>query len=157
MRSIGFSDGDNWAEVQDDCGLSLPDALFVRVHAVAVDGVLRARTVQPAALHGAAGRNIAALRFVSPVCNQLAVKHDQCKLWFCCSVIPESPRWLINQKRYEEGEEVLRFIAEVNDAKLPSKLEFEQVRDALTLSVIQQWKVCLLLVVSVGTRKGKVH
>ena len=65
---------------------------------------------------------------------------------------------MINQKRYEEGEEVLRFIAEVNDAKLPSKLEFEQVRDAVTLSVIQKGiKVCLLLVVAVGTRKGKVH
>ena len=48
-------------------------------------------------------------------------------LFVLFSVIPESPRWLVNQERYDEAEDILRYIADVNQVKLPDKLEFDEV------------------------------
>ena len=63
--NLRFSDGANWTKVQICGGLPLSDALFVRLHDAAGDGVFRARLDQPPALYGRTCRVVALLRYVS--------------------------------------------------------------------------------------------
>ena len=38
------------------------------------------------------------------------------------SIVPESPRWLMTQGKYDKAEKIIRKAAEVNDKKVPEPL-----------------------------------
>ena len=40
-------------------------------------------------------------------------------------LVPESPRWLVAQERYEEAEAILQKVAEVNGNEIPRHLDLE--------------------------------
>ena len=44
---------------------------------------------------------------------------------FCCSIIPESPRWLYSKNKEEQAEVIVRKMAKINHAELPEKLRIE--------------------------------
>ena len=44
-------------------------------------------------------------------------------------MIPESPRWLVTQGRFEEAKKIVQYMAEVNGNTMPEKYTFTQVTD----------------------------
>ena len=56
---------------------------------------------------------------------------------YTCSVVTESPRWLLSRGKYAEAEKIIRNVAEVNDKKLPDPLfnEAEMVKHMVSITV----------------------
>jgi len=44
-----------------------------------------------------------------------------------CSMLPESPRWLLVQRKYESAEHILRSMAKVNGAELPPDFDVRHI------------------------------
>ncbi|XP_042881764.1 organic cation transporter protein-like [Penaeus japonicus] len=56
-------------------------------------------------------------------------------------LLPESPRWLMQQGRHEEGIEILAKAAKVNGGKLPEKEELERLMNKITVSLEPDQKI----------------